>query len=100
MESDLENELMDLLKLLNSDDKEDVKLGVGVFNAQYYAKSIKFPVEFKQGLKPKWKNFSLEYKRDMNIPFATSYTLRVLGMKPGNKPVVDKEENVYYIYLI
>ena len=95
MESDLENELMDLLKLLNSNDEEDVKLGVGIFNAQYYAKNIKFPAEFKQGLKPKWKNFSLEYKRDMNTPISASYTLRVLGTK---KIVV--EENIYYIYLI
>ena len=94
----MESDLMDLLVLLNSDDERDLKLGVGIFNAQYYNKGIIFPPEFKQGLKPKWKNFSLEYKRTCLTTKTNKW--RVF---PNQYITIDtdsiNEEN-YYIYLI
>ncbi len=76
----MESDLMDLLILLNSDNENDINLGIGIFNAQYFNKGINFPLEFKKGLKPKWSNFSLEYKR--------------------RRIVNDSFKKDYYIYLI
>lgn len=98
MEGDLKNDLMDLLVLLNSDNEQDIKLGVGIFDAQYYNKGIVFPPEFKQGLKPKWKNFSLEYKR--TITGKTSYKRRLSSIINGGFVVEIDEEKAYFIYLI
>ena len=89
---------MDLLVLLNSDDERDLKLGVGIFDAQYYNKGIIFPPEFKQGLKPKWKNFSLEYKR--TITGKTSYRTRINNLSINKYSIEVDEEKAFYIYLI
>lgn len=71
MNKNEELNIMDLLPLLCSSDEKDVNLGIGIFNSTFAEKKLKFPKEFKDGLRAAgWSNlFSVEWVKPKTRKF-------------------------------